>query len=110
MGCYRECKKLLLSKQIFFPAGVVRKHAVQLLLDFEDSIAVEFGRKRAKHMTLRTEDLERARCYALNKARYLKLLQRLTIHEEPMPTLHVVPKTTVATKARSRVDDSDLTA
>ena len=36
------------------------------------------------------------------------LLQRLTFHEEPMPTLHVVPKSTVATKARA--DDRDLTA
>jgi hypothetical protein len=96
-----ECKKLLLSKQIFFPGGVDRKHAVQLLLDFEDSIAVEFGqvstldRKRAKHITLRTEDLERARGYALGEARRsrdLKLLQRLTSHEEPMPTLHVPTK------------------
>jgi hypothetical protein len=110
----RECKEKLRSKRIFFTGKADRKVVIQLLLDFEDSIAVKFDRKRAKHMTLRTEDLERARGYARGEARRarrsrdLKLLQRLTSHEEPMPTLHVsepthtmhaVPKPTDAPKA-----------
>jgi hypothetical protein len=79
----RECKKMLRSKQIFF-TGSDRKEVVQLLLDFEDSIAVEVDRKRAKHLNLKTEDLERAR-----RSRHLKSLKRHTVNEEPMPTQHV---------------------
>ncbi|KOO30598.1 hypothetical protein Ctob_007908, partial [Chrysochromulina tobinii] len=81
----RECKKLLLSKQIFFTAGggADRKHVVQLLFDFEDMIAVEVDRKRAKHLNLLTADLERAHATGLGEARRSrsrKLLQRLTFH------------------------------
>jgi hypothetical protein len=79
----RECKKLLLSKQIFFTAGGGgdRKHVVQLLFDFEDMIAVEVDRKRAKHLKLLTADLEREHAAELGEARRSrsrKLLQRLT--------------------------------
>ena len=83
----RECKEKLRSKRICFTSGGDRKHVVQLLLDFEDSIAVKFDRKR-----LRTEDLERTQGYAFGEARRSRdrnLLQRLTSHEEPMPILHV---------------------
>ena len=76
----RECKKLLLSKQIFFTGGGDRKHVVQLLFDFEDLISVEIDQKRAKHLNLLTEDLERAHAEELGEARRLrsrKLLQRL---------------------------------
>jgi hypothetical protein len=79
----RECKKLLLSKQIFFTAGGDKKHVVQLLFDFEDMIAVEVDRKRAKHLKLLTADLERAHATGLGEARRSrsrKLLQRLTFH------------------------------
>ncbi len=103
----RVCKKNLRSKRIFF-FGSDRKEVVQLLLDFEDSIAVEVDRKRAKHLKLRTEDLVRAR-----RSRYLKRFDgfafdgssvapqrtsdgssstdigRLPVNEEPMPTQHV---------------------
>jgi hypothetical protein len=93
------------------PLGGDRKHVVQLLLDFEDLISVEVDQKRAKHVNLRTEDLMRARAKELGEARRsrdLKLLQRLTFHEEPVLTLHVsepthtmhaVPKPTDAPKA-----------
>ena len=79
----RECKKLLLSKQIFFTGGGDRKHVVQLLFDFEDMIAVEVDRKRASHLNLLTADLERAHATELGEARRSrsrKLLQRLTFH------------------------------
>jgi hypothetical protein len=75
----RECKKLLLSKQIFFTGGADRKHVVQLLFDFEDMIAVEVDRERAKHLNLFTADLERAHATGLGEARrsrYRKLLER----------------------------------
>jgi hypothetical protein len=78
-GLLRECKKNLRSERIFF-FGSDRKEVVQLLLDFEDSIAVEVDRKRAKHLKLTTEDLVRAR-----RSRE----QRHTVNEEPMPTQHV---------------------
>jgi hypothetical protein len=85
-GLLRECKKNLRSERIFF-FGSDRKEVVQLLLDFEDSIAVEVDRKRAKHLKLRTEDLVRAR-----RSRE----QRHTVNEEPMPTQHVsVPTRTI---------------
>ena len=99
-----------------FHLGGDRKVVVQLLSDFEDSIAVEFDQKRAKlHKLhkLRTEDLVRARTKELGEARRSrnrKEQERFTFHEERMPILHVVPKTTVATMARSRVNNSDLTA
>jgi hypothetical protein len=107
----RQCKKKLRSKRIFFTGEDDRKDVVQLLSDFEDSIAVEFDQMRAKHLKLRTEDLVLARTKELGEARRSrnrKEQERFASHEEPMPTLHVVPKTTVATKARSRADDSDL--
>jgi hypothetical protein len=63
----RVCKKNLRSERIFFFGSSDRKEVVQLLLDFEDSIAVEVDRKRAKHLKLRTEDLVRAR-----RSRYFK--------------------------------------
>ena len=112
----RECKKKLRSKRIFFTGKADRKVVVQLLSDFEDSIAVEFDQKRAKLHKLRTEDLVRARTKELGEARRSrnrKEQERFTFHEEPMPAdaiLHVVPKTTVATKARSGANNSDLTA
>jgi hypothetical protein len=104
----RVCKKNLRSEQIFFFGSSDRKEVVQLLLDFEDSIAVEVDRKRAKHLKLRTEDLKRAR-----RSRYIKRFDgfafdgssvapqrtsdgssstdigRLPVNEEPMPTQHV---------------------
>jgi hypothetical protein len=79
----RECKKKLLSKQksIFTGGGASdRKHVVQLLFDFEDLIAVEVDGKRAKHLNLLTEDLERAHATELGEARRSRsrnLLQRL---------------------------------
>jgi hypothetical protein len=109
----RRCKKKLRSKQVFFTGKADRKDVVQLLSDFEDSIAVEFDQKRAKLHQLRTEDLVLVRTKELGEARRSrnrKEQERFASHEEPMPTLHVVPKTTVATKARSRADNSDLTA
>ena len=107
----RECKKNLRSEQIFFTGKADRKQVVQLLSDFEDSIAVEFDQKRAEHLKLRTEELEHALTAELREARRMrsrKMLQRLTFHEEPMRILHVsepthtihaVPKAAVATKA-----------
>jgi len=74
-----ECKKLLLSKQIFFTGGGDRNHVVQLLFDFEDLIAVEVDRERAKHLNLLTADLERAHATGLGEARRSrsrKLLER----------------------------------
>jgi hypothetical protein len=91
----RECKKKLRSKRIFFTGKADMKVVIQLLSDFEDSIAVEFDQMRAKHLKLRTEDLVRARTKELGEARRsrdLKLLQRLTFQEEPIPTLHVSTK------------------
>eukprot|EP00900_Chrysochromulina_parva_P011257 jgi/Chrpa1/20131/Chrysochromulina_OHIO_Genome00026521-RA len=109
----RQCKKKLRSKRIFFTGEDDRKDVVQLLSDFEDSIAVEFDQMRAKHLKLRTEDLVLARTKELGEARRSrnrKEQERFASHEEPMPTLHIVPNTTFATKARSRADNSDLTA
>jgi len=106
----RRCKKKLLSKKIFFTGKADRKVVVQLLSDFEDSIAVEFDQQRASHLNLRTEDLERARTKELGDARRSrdrKLQQRLTVHveptlihhvSEPTHTIHVVPEAAVATK------------
>jgi hypothetical protein len=106
----RECKKKLFSTNTFFTGKADRKNVVQLLSDFEDSIAVEFDQKRAKLLKLRTEDLVRAKELGeARRSRDRKEQERLSSHEEPMPTQHIVPQTTVATKARSR-DDSDLTA
>jgi hypothetical protein len=68
---------------------------------------------RAKLHNLRTEDLVRARTNELGEARRSrnrKEQERFASHEKPLPTLHIVPNTTVATQARSRADDSDLTA
>ena len=68
--------------------------------------------QRAKLHKLTTEDLMRA-TEELGKARRSrdrKEQEGLTFHEEPMPILHVMPKTTVATKARSRSNNSDLSA
>ncbi|KOO53741.1 ctr1-like protein kinase, partial [Chrysochromulina tobinii] len=55
-----QCKKKLRSKQIFFTGKADQKQVVQLLSDFEDSIAVQFDQKRAEHLNLRTEVLEHA--------------------------------------------------
>ena len=88
----RQCKKKLLSKQIFFTGKADMKVVVQLLSDFEDSIAVEFDQQRASHLNLRTEDLERARTKELGDARRSrdrKLLQRLTFYVEPTPYLNI---------------------
>ena len=97
----RECKKNLCSERIFFTGNADRKQVVQLLCDFEDSIAVEFDQKRAEHLKLRTEDLEHVLTAELREARrsrFRELLQRLTVrqrkgrltvHEEPTPILHV---------------------
>jgi len=63
-----------------FHRGGDRKHVVQLLFDFEDLIAVEVDGKRAKHLNLLTEDLERAHATELGEARRSRsrnLLQRL---------------------------------
>jgi len=65
----RECMLQLRSERAFFTGGADRKHVVQLLSDFEDSIAVEFDQKRAKHLKLRTEDLEHALTAQLGEAR-----------------------------------------
>jgi hypothetical protein len=62
-----------------FHRGGDRKHVVQLLFDFEDLIAVEVDGKRAKHLNLLTEDLERAHATGLGEARRSrsrKLLER----------------------------------
>ncbi|KOO26862.1 map3k delta-1 protein kinase [Chrysochromulina tobinii] len=56
----RECKKLMLSKRIVFTGRADQKQVVQLLSDFEDSIAVQFDQKRAEHLNLCTEHLEHA--------------------------------------------------
>jgi hypothetical protein len=115
----RECKKNLRSERIFFTGNADRKEVVQLLFDFEYSIAVEFDPKRAEHLKLRTEDLEHAFTAELGdarKKRYRNMLQRLTFHEAPTRILHVsvptpteshwvdpqklpAPKPTVATEA-----------
>ena len=87
----RECMKNLRSERIFFNGNGDRKDLVQLLLDFEDSIAVEVDRKRAKHLNLLTDDLERAHATGLGEARGSRsrnLLQRLTFHEKPKPIFH----------------------
>jgi len=60
-------------------------------------IAVEVDRKRAKHLNLLTEDLERAHATGLGEARRSrsrKLLRRLTFHEEPMPVVHMSGRVT----------------
>ena len=76
----RECKNNLCTKRICFTSGGDRKHVVQLLSDFEDSIAAKFDQKRAKLHNFMTEDLVRARTKELGEARRLRsrqLLQRL---------------------------------
>jgi hypothetical protein len=65
----RHCKKKLRSKRIFFTGKADRNDVVQLLSDFEDSIAVEFDQKRARHLNLLTNDLERAHTAKLGEAR-----------------------------------------
>jgi hypothetical protein len=65
----RQCKKKLRSKQIFFTGKADQKVVVQLLSDFEDSIAVEFDQKRARHLPFLTEDLKRAHAEKLGEAR-----------------------------------------
>ena len=65
----RQCKKKLLSKKIFFTGKADRNDVVQLLSDFEDSIAVEFDQKRARRLKLLTEDLEHAHTAKLGEAR-----------------------------------------
>ena len=65
----RQCKKKLLSKKIFFTGKADRNDVVQLLSDFEDSIAVEFDQKRARRLKLLTDDLEHAHTAKLGEAR-----------------------------------------
>jgi hypothetical protein len=68
----RQCKKKLLSKdpkKIFFTGKADQNDVVQLLSDFEDSIAVEFDQKRARRLKLLTEDLEHAHTAKLGEAR-----------------------------------------
>jgi len=88
----RECKKNLCSERIFFTGNADRKQVVQLLCDFEDSIAVEFDQKRAEHLKLRTEELEHALTAELREARRTrsrKMVQRLIVLVKPMRILHV---------------------
>jgi hypothetical protein len=131
----RECKKKLRSKRIFFSGGNAdRKVLVQLLSDFEDSIAVEFDQMRARHLNLRTEDLVRARTEELGEARRSRdrkepSLARggwacwpLTSHEEtlqplfafpilhvsePTLTVHVVPTLTAGPHAHYGAPSSE---
>ena len=94
----RECKKKLRSKRIFFTGKADRKDVVQLLSDFEDSIAVEFDQKRAEHLYLRTQDLEHALTVDMREARRMrvrKLLQLPTLHVEPMLHFHVFKPTLI---------------
>jgi hypothetical protein len=83
----RKCKELLRDpERIFFTGRADRKQVVQLLSDFEDSIAVEFDQKRAEQLNLCTEDLEHALAVDMREARRMrvrKLLQRPTFHVEP---------------------------
>ena len=65
----RQCKKKLRSKRIFFTGKADRNDVVQLLSDFEDSIAVEFDQKRARNLNLLTKDLEQALAEKLGEAR-----------------------------------------
>jgi hypothetical protein len=88
----RECKKKLCSERIFFTGRADRKEVVQLLSDFEDSIALEFDQKRAEHLKLRTEELEHALTAELREARRTrsrKMVQRLIVLVKPMRILHV---------------------
>ena len=89
----RQCKKKLRSKQIFFTGKADRKDVVQLLSDFEDSIAVQFDQMRAEHLNLRSEDLDQVikEVREARRMRFRKMLQRLTVYEEPTPILHEVP-------------------
>jgi hypothetical protein len=82
-----QCKKKLLSKQIFFTGKGDQKDVVQLLFDFEDSVSVEVDQRRARHSKFSTEDLEHEHAarqeYAerlgdARRTRSRKLLQRLT--------------------------------
>ena len=94
----RECKKKLLSKQICFTGKADRKVVVQLLSDFEDSIAVHFDQKRAEHLYLRTQDLEHALTVDMREARRMrvrKLLQLPTLHVEPILHFHVFKPTLI---------------
>jgi hypothetical protein len=87
----RQCKKKLRSKKTFFTGKADRKVVVQLLSDFEESIAVQFDQMRAEHLNLRSEDLAQVitEVREARRTRIRKLLQRLTVHEEPTPILHV---------------------
>jgi hypothetical protein len=94
----RECKKNLCSERIFFTGRADRKQVVQLLSDFEDSIAVEFDQKRAEDLNLCTEVLEHALAVDMREARRMrvrKLLQLPTLHVEPMLHFHVFNPTLV---------------
>ena len=105
----RQCKKKLRSKEIFFTGKADRKDVVQLLSDFEESIAVQFDQMRAEHLNLRSEDLAQVitEVREARRTRIRKLLQRLTVHEERTPilhesepthTIHAVHEAAVATK------------
>jgi hypothetical protein len=91
----RECKKNLCSERIFFTGCSYRKQVVQLLSDFEDSIA--FDQERAKLQKLRTEDLAQVITEAreARRSRSRKEQGRLTLHEEPTPILHVSEPTPI---------------
>lgn len=86
----RECKVQLRSeRRSFFTGGADRQQVLRLLTDFEDSIAVEFDQKRAKHLKLKTEDLEHALTKELRearRARFRKLLRRLSFLTEHTAT------------------------
>jgi hypothetical protein len=130
----RQCKKKLRLKRIFFTGNADRKVVVQLLSDFEDSIAVQFDQKRAELHNLRTEDLVRARTEQLGEARRSRdrkepSLTRggwacwpLTSHEEtlqplfafpilhvsePTLTVHVVPTLTAGPHAHYGAPSSE---
>ncbi len=91
----RQCKKKLRSKEIFFTGKADQKVVVQLLSDFEDSIAVEFDQKRASRLKLRSEDLAQVitEVREARRTRIRKMLQSLTVYEEPMTILHVYEPT-----------------
>jgi hypothetical protein len=93
----RQCKKMLRSNQIFFNGKADQKVVVQLLSDFEDSIAVEFDHERAKLQKLRTEDLAQVLTEAreARRSRSRKEQGRLTGDEEPTPILHVYEPTPI---------------
>ena len=86
----RECKALLQSqRRIFFTGSADRKVVVQLLVDFEDSVAAEFDERRAAHLNFTTKDLTLAvkdQLQKARKARFGKSLRRIRV--EPMPLVH----------------------